>query len=372
MSSRSAPFYGASLLALSALHPQPAFADDASFPRVEGEVSVEIQNDYTYDSDDPDAELNDTYTTTEPGVSVRLTPELSIEGAFVFEPVQDPGPGDDRFFDDHGLYAENLYLQYATDRFSLFAGKINPTFGVAWDLAPGIYGTEFAEDGYELAERIGAGGSVTFGNETAGAHTLTAAPIMAATAATFFADTTFLSESTITDRGRLRESDGGVSNTEDFSSFSVTLDGDASVLVDGLSYHVGVESQEGGVGDPEDELGFAAALYGEFPIAPEFAIAPIVEYVRLNDAGGANADQDLVTAGAALLHGPWNLSTSYTYRSTDTVGGSEDDDLFQLSAGYEFENGITADVGYRYTEEAGIETNTLGFLIAYGFEFSAP
>ena len=38
----------------------PALAED-SFPHIEGEIPIEIQNDYTYDSDDRDAELNDLY-----------------------------------------------------------------------------------------------------------------------------------------------------------------------------------------------------------------------------------------------------------------------------------------------------------------------
>jgi hypothetical protein len=37
-------------------------------------------------------------------------------------------------------------------------GKLNPGFGVAWDKAPGIYGTDLAED-YEISERISVVGT---------------------------------------------------------------------------------------------------------------------------------------------------------------------------------------------------------------------
>lgn len=354
----------AALLAVACLAATPSLADDATFPRIEGELPIEIQNDYTYEADDPAAELNDTYTTIEPAISFRITEELSIETGLVLEPVKDPSPGDDRFFENEGLYVETLFLQYATDDFSLFAGKINPAFGIAWDITPGVYGTDFAED-YELTERVGFGGSISLGNEQMGTHTLTAA--------TFFADTSFLSESIITKRTRNRKSAGGVSNTEDFSSFSVALDGDLGVITDGLGYHVAVESQEGGVGTPEDEFGFAVALFGDFAITDDTRIAPMVEYVTQSDAGGIAEDRDYITLGAALLHGPWNFSVSDTIRNIDPAAGADsDDNQFQVSGGYEFENGLTFDVGYKFTDAGNQDANTLGALLTYTIPFSAP
>ena len=137
----------------------PAYGEyvESGTPRLEVEIDVEIQNDWTFDSDDPDAELNDLFTTTEPAVALHLLPGLSIQSGLVLEPVKDPGPSDDRFFEDHGFFAEQLYLLYETDDFSLHGGKFNLPFGVAWDLAPGVYGTDVAEDFYEQVERIGLG-----------------------------------------------------------------------------------------------------------------------------------------------------------------------------------------------------------------------
>ena len=117
-----------------------------STPNLHLVFSNEIQNDGTFDSDDDDNELNDLFATIEPFVALNITPELSIESGLVLEPIKDPGPGDSRAFEDHGLYAETLGIVFATDEFSVHGGKFNPTFGVAWDLAPGIYGVDFAED----------------------------------------------------------------------------------------------------------------------------------------------------------------------------------------------------------------------------------
>ena len=147
-------------------------ASDA-FPRLDGEISFEIQNDYTFEADDEEAELNDLFSTTELFAVFGLTPEISLRSAITFEPVKDPSPGDDRYFGDHGAFVETLGLAYETDHFSVFGGKFDPTFGVAWDIAPGIYGDEIPGD-YELEERIGVGGSATFSGDALGAPTLTA------------------------------------------------------------------------------------------------------------------------------------------------------------------------------------------------------
>jgi len=347
---------------------EPAFEWNLSgrnadaYPRLEGEISVEIQNDNTFDSDDDDNELNDLFTTTEPFLALFFSPEFSIQSGMVLEPVQDPTPGEDRYFGGHGFYAETLALVYETDDFAIFGGKINPTFGVAWDITPGVFGTDIPED-YELTERIGAGGSFTLGNDDIGSHTFTAQ--------TFFVDTTFLSESIGNDRGRTDQDDGGPSNTEAFESFSITLDGELPALVDGLSYHLGGEFQEEGEGDAESETGFVAALYGSFDIGEETSVEPLIEWAYFNDFGGEENDTDYLTVGSGFYHGPWNLALSYSGRFTDPEGASDvDDHQFQVSAGYEFESGVTLDLGYKFVEEDNVDSQVIGILFAYAFDFA--
>ncbi|HSR55857.1 MAG TPA: hypothetical protein VLN73_06425, partial [Alphaproteobacteria bacterium] len=111
---------------------------------VKAEIAVELEHDWTTHSDDPDAEIHDTYATIEAGVGVTITEGLSLNSLFVFEPVQDPAPGDDRFFDDHGLYVEELFGEYDGGMFAIRAGKFGQKFGIAWDAAPGIWGTALA------------------------------------------------------------------------------------------------------------------------------------------------------------------------------------------------------------------------------------
>lgn len=334
---------------------------EESFPRLEAEISIEIQNDNFFDSEDSTAELNDLFTTTEPYLRFRLTPEFSLEAGLVMEPTAAPGPSEDRVFEDHGVYFEQLFLNYETDTFALYGGKFNPSFGTAWDIAPGIYGADFAED-YELTERIGLGGALNLG-----AHRLSAN--------VFFADTSVLSESAFTNRGRTRQSSGGVSNTQDLSSFSLTLDGGDFPGLPGLGYHLGFLHQEAGVSETDNEQGFVGGLNGSFPLVEDLTFEPMVELAFFADGGGLDQDINFVTTGGAIVRDPWNLSLSYTNRDTEAHAAAltnANDHLFQASVGYAFDFGLGVDVGYRFAEEGNVDSHAFGVLLTYALEFSAP
>lgn len=349
-------------LLAGALAAVPTGAFGEGYPPLSGEIAIEIQDDWTYDSDDPDSELNDLFTTTEPTLVVHFQENLSLTVHGVLEPVRDPDPGDDRAFEDHGLYVQDLYLQYERDRYSLMGGKFTPNFGIAWDAAPGIYGTDIAGD-YEIAERIGFGGSFDLGNEGNGAHTVSAS--------VFFLDTTVLSESTFTNRGRTRLSDGGPSNTEDLTSFAVALDGEEIPALIGLSYHVAVVRLAEGQGNDADEIGYVVALSHSLPLGEDLEINPLVEYAHFQGAGGTDGlDKDYLTTGVEVAWKSWNLALSYTWRRSDLVGQTSDDDhQFQASAGYAFPFGVGLNVGGKIVEESGVTSAVVGFLIDYKFEF---
>ncbi|MEQ9520592.1 MAG: hypothetical protein RLN89_14265 [Parvibaculum sp.] len=347
--------------AIASIASTTAFAEE-SYPRIDFVMPMELQNDYAFDSDVKASELNATSITIEPEISFRLSENFSIEAGLVFEPIKDPV--DDRFLEDQGLYVEQLFLSWQGDGFGLKAGKFNPAFGNAWDKAPGIYGGDFAED-YELTERIGLGGDITLGNDASGEHTMSVA--------TFFADTSTLSQSFLNSRGETRRGSGGLSNTEDFSSFSVSLDSESVPALGGIGYTLGVARQDGGVGTTEDETSYVAGLFGSFEVADGVTLEPIIEFVYQDNDAGTIGEQDYFTIGNTVLLGPWNVALSYTARNTHAnIAGTPDieDELFQASAGYAFENGITADLGYRFSEEASVDTHIFGVLFTYELETS--
>lgn len=353
-----------------------AVAAEQTYPFISGDIAFELQNDWTYDSDDTANERNDLYTTVEPTLVMHFTKELTLTTHGVFEPVRDPEPGKDRTFGDQGFYIQDLFGQYETGAVTVLGGKFTPNFGRAWDIAPGIYGTDFAED-YELSERIGFGAAYTVSGNRIGTHRLSASA--------FFRDTSVLSDSIITSRGRTRLSDGGPSNTESPKSFAIALDSGELPLtlfgdtppgespVTGLTYQIAFVSQAAGTGSDSREKGVVASVAHEFPVARAMALQPLVEYAHFFDADGVDGqDRFYITAGAtAIWQKRWNVALSYTRRETMPASGSNvGDNLFQASAGYEFDIGLGANAGWRYSETGDVADHTIGMLLTYGLDFA--
>lgn len=340
-------------------------------PYIDAYASFEIQNDWTYKSDDPGNELNDLYATVEPTLEVHFTDGLSLTAHGVLEPVRDPEPGDDRYFGDEGFYIQDLFLSYAWRDIAVKGGKFTPNFGRAWDIAPGIYGSDFTED-YELSERLGVEAAYSFDSAGFGRHRLSAS--------SFFVDTSVLSRSAITQRGRTRVEEGGPGNTEALESFTVALDGGdfpetmlgavfpGQSPVKGLAYHLGFVSQAAGDGDSARENGFVASVEHKIPLGMAVSLEPVVEYAHFFDANGVEGqDRFYASAGAtAVFREQWNLALSYTRRETMPSGSADiGDNLVQVSAGYVFDSGIGVDLGWRYTEDDSIDSQTVGFLLNY-------
>ena len=375
---RRAPAIGKSLAAafLGLGLAGPAFAGPPEdgpgapmvYPRLEGEVSVELGADSTIRSGDPAARISEAYPTVEASLGLFLTEVLSIQSGLVLEPVIDPLPGQDRFFGDIGLYAEEIFAQYEREGVRIFAGKFNPSFGTAWDAAPGVYGVDFAED-YELAEMIGGGGALTIGGN--------GQPVAIITANIFLADTTVLSESAFTNRGRAMLAAGGPANSGDLDSFSLTLDVAELPALPGIGLHLGARRLSAGLGDPSDSLGFVAAINGDHELGGESALTWIAEIAHLQDAEATLDDITYVTLGGGITRGPWNCAASTTFRSRNVAGGADlDDRLVAGSCGYEFESGplggFAIDGGVKFERVAGIESTTIGLRIARAFEFAVP
>lgn len=64
-------------------------------------------------------------------------------------------------------------------------------------------------------------------------------PVQTLGANLFTADTTFLSDSIFTSRGRLARADGGATNTGRLDNFSFTIDGEEIAALPDFSWHLG-------------------------------------------------------------------------------------------------------------------------------------
>ena len=329
----------------------PAWADE-TFPNFSADFVIEIQNDYTFSSTDPAAELNDTFATIETALSLAITGEASINATLLFEPVL--GPADDRFFEDHGFYAQELFFQYDFGAAALIFGKFNPAFGSAWDIAPGIYGVDFAED-YELTEQIGASLNVPF-EAAGGEHEFTLSA--------FMADRTILSNSAVQDRGRTNGRDGGPANTQSPESIAASLSG----AFGGTGYNLGVQYLGEGQGDADNQSGVVLGLTQAIGIG-DGDIELLAEGAYFPHFGGAEASLFVGTFGASVPIGPASLSGVYAVRDAE---GAPTDHLATTSVEFEVIDGLTAGLGYRFGREGGETGHTLGALLVYEFGVTAP
>ncbi len=311
------------------------------YPDISGEMVMELQNEYAFDSDDPAAdEQNNMFWRTEVAPTVQFTEKFFLDGVIVLEPVMDFDPGENNFFEDEGVFIEEIKLNYENGPWAVFAGKFNPGFGIAWDFGRGIWGEDFAED-YEITEKIGGGVSYTFETENNGDHTLTGS--------TFFSDTSFLSESIFTGRGNTTKSDGGASNTEDFSSFVVSMEGENVAGVENLYYkaafrHLGEgDANMGG----DDEQGIVATVGHVFPVSDAVEMDALIEFADISNFDGGNDDNRYITGSViTTIHDSWNVAVGFTKRDIDVNGGADmNDHLLQVSGGYDFGQGTTAEIG---------------------------
>ena len=351
---------------------------EPSFPRIEGELVIELQNDWQYDSDDTANQFNNLYTTTEG--DFNLYPFKELEGLFVnlhltLEQINTGSGSGNKFFEQQGAFVENISLNYEGEWWSVIGGKYGPNFSIAYDAAPGIYGTDLAEEDIEIAEKWGFGGSATYADETLGAHTLSAS--------LFTADKTILSKSIINDRGRLTSSDGGPTNTNSLGSAVVAVDGSGFAFAPGLSYQIGgafldtsrvVDKETGDIipsSETDDEYRFVAAAQYAIDITDDIAVTPLVEYVHFWNGGGyKDEDRDYLTATGLVTYQNWNLAFGTTQKWVGPAqGDSFNDNQWQVSAGYLFDFGLSLDVGWKYATEEGVETYTVGALATYAFEF---
>lgn len=336
-------------------------------PVIEGSFVFELENDYVFSSDDND-EFSDTFNTTELALDVHFSRLLSLHTDLIFEPVDNPsgaprGLREDVFFDDHCLFFETLHLQANIDNISLYGGKINPAFGTAWDVTPGIYGVDFAED-YEITERIGFGAAYTLNAADAGEHTLNAA--------TFFADTSGLSRSFITNRGRTRESDGGASNTESFESLALALDGSRIKALPGFSYHLAFRYQTQGQGDFGDETGVAGGAVQELEINDSATLTLNGEVAFFNNFDGGDSDNLYTTIALALEQDKWFGDAAFSVRDVSSNSGAPDftDLQFQAGVGRKLFEKASLEVAYRYLREENNDSHThwSDFRLCDGFQ----
>jgi len=383
------PFLG-SAVTLPLLLGQPASAQIAlsSEPKItlDAEVKVEMDLDMLGRRRGQPA-YSDLYTKSELSTALNLPSGFAINGTFALEPAGREVTGKDRYFAHHAGYVEELYLSWTRGPLELYAGKIHPSFGFAWEKAPGIYGNDFAL-GYELEQKLGAGAAVNWAewlglDEAFGQNYIRAE--------VFKDDTSFLSSSLGAARWqdgagyryRNRRRLGGADNTGGYTNYVLSAQGEKLRVPGGaLEYNLGYSYRQPG----QDSLdqGTAAGEHGyiagfAWRIGPEDGtnLTPMVEWLRLENADAIrDLRRDVATVGLALQHGALNLSYAYNWQRDAARGArAESADEHTASIGYDLEavapwlKGFEGSLGWRRLRESGDAADDFGVQVVYRYKF---
>jgi hypothetical protein len=322
------------------------------------DLDMELQNDLTTRATNGNRRDN-LKAEIEAALRYQATQTMSLNLGLKLEQVSDPDDGRDEAFEKHGAFVDSVTVNYERDGFALYAGKFTPNFGLAWDVAPGIYTKEFAESDYELAERWGLGGKIGVPGGPFGHLDLSASA--------FFRDRTVLSNSLFNSRGRTTKASGGPGNTGDFSSFALALDGHEVPWFDSLEYQIAVVHQGKGEGDSADEQGVVASASFTWPLMGGVSVSPLVEYALFSGRGGVrDRDQQNLTSAARFDYEAWNLTFGYGRRHVKETGlDAATDELRQLTVGYAFDNGLRLDAGYGHFDDSGVLSDIFGIKLSF-------
>ena len=303
--------------------------------------------------------------------TLRMFDGFSVLTNLKAEPVLDVDPGTNRFFSDIGAYVEVLQANVAICDLTSFGGKIHPAFGHAWDVTPGLHGTDLAED-YELKERLGGGASYAF--DGFGFNNVLSA-------SAFTADRTMFSESVFTNRGRRSLADGEAGNTDGVSSFAVALDGCAGAEVDScyddgkFGYQVAARYQKGGEDSEGNELGFLGSVIKSFAVGEDTTIRLLGEAAWFRDFQGGADNAIAFTGSGALEQGPFTYSLSYSQERIFADGADIIDHLVDATATYDLGEmpsvaGERWSIGAGYTYEQAEDegTHIIGMKLSAKFD----
>jgi hypothetical protein len=290
------------------------------------------------------------------GLAVRFAEGWTVQLDAVLEPVVDPAG--DEAFEGEDAFIETLSLQYAGEAFTVYGGKINPVFGSAADVAPGLYGVEAGES-YQITEALGVGGDISLTSmlNLDGEHVLSAA--------LFSADRSALSGSLGGLREELELADGGLANTEGLKSVALSIDG---VLANGLGYTLGHRRLATDTPGETDENTTVLGVNYAWPEDSGLDLAVMAEVAASRNADGVDgANRDFYTAGGTLGLGDWFVNAIASGWNENATAGDLDVRKLELSVGRALAETLVLEVGVQDVRESGASATVIGARLAWEF-----
>jgi len=353
-------------------HDHSAHSDKSFY----GHIGIRLHADHISDAEEGDEEVNEIYTHSHIELGSRIYEDLNIDANIKVEGepaghahggVTRSHDGDSRFFEDHPVIVESLTVKYSHKDFSAYAGKFNPKVGLDYHSFPGLYSYSMIEE-YKIAERIGVGLKYSANFKDFGTHKFNIS--------TFFADTTFLSDAIVDQRGHTSKKDGGLANTEDFDSYTISIGGKdfyslENNFAERIFYRLGYALQKKGINNDNDETRYSISLGYKENFDSQISKTIIFEYMDINHYNGeAGHDRSYFTSSLGLNLFPWNFSTTYTF--VDNVADEEaegaDGKLLQISITYSLSKKLSLSFGFKRTDEELEVTERFGLGLRYSYE----
>ena len=323
-------------------------------PYTSGESSIDVYNELTFAATDKNERVNDLYLEAKFNFYTYFTKNIYMFNSFLIEPVKDAEYGENRYFDDTGLWWSNLNFNFENDDLLLGIGRGAPNFSTGYATAPGIWGSD---DSYDNLKVGGKWGAVLAPNIKIDKVTN-----FSVSGALFTADNTTLTDSYITQRGVFYREYGGPSNTGDLDSYSLSIDATQIKGVENLVLHgaymnqrvthlsfdrVNYVSQD----SLSNEQRFVVSAFYTFKLNEENVLSPYFEYGNISNSLGLKGNnKGVTTASLELNSNQWTHSLAYSnVLQTDNTQTTEKDYQVSLSTAYLFDNGLEVSLGYQFT-----------------------
>ncbi|HEV2506736.1 MAG TPA: hypothetical protein VGV39_26930 [Mesorhizobium sp.] len=346
-------FAGIALAATTFAGVEQASAGECSAPCIDYYAYMETVGNWNRFPARSDDDYFAAAPTVEFTASYRPVEGVAFFGHLITEEVKDEEPGVNQYFHHVGTYVSELNAQFHIGGIGLRVGKFHPAFGKAWDITPGIHGTDLAGN-YELKERVGA--SVAYGFETGSFHN-------EIEFAAFGVDRSSLSESLFTNRGRHTLEDGGAGNSDGISSVALDFAGCLGAGAAGcydegsFGYRLGARYQKGGEHSFGNETGLLGGLNGNVALGNETTLKLFTEAAWFNNFGGGPDDALFLTVSAALQREAMTYSIAYTQQREQIT---DEPDLV--------EHLFDATVAYKFGQDLGLSNESWQIAAGYAFD----
>jgi hypothetical protein len=326
--------------------------------------------------------------------NIHLNKNISVNSYLKLQDVNSLNPlsqnsgnqnnGQNRYFKDLGLFAEEINLRYLYENSTkkignnFILGKFNLGFGSAWRWDRGLWIHSLAES-YKQVEKLGFANVLQLGDPVkTGQYNLGFS--------VFTNDRKNFDNALFADKSSQSKNSAIPGDTRSLQSFNFSLDVNFDFAKnEKLSYHfsylnLAVNSRNSQVNPYKiaDQKGLVYGINYKYPLNQNFEIDTLVEYSKINNfLGNSDRLRSYLTANAILRYSQsWSLlvgNSRLKDRDYNAIGFNEN--LSEISLGYEFKKNnyfdkLTVQIGYKNNRISNMNNivekqNSQGLLLRY-------